>query len=85
MVRREFVRLLGLAGLASILTNWRVVLAAALSAPVLSASVSGSTVTLNWTDAGDEISYRVWRGTSQTSLSQIASLPANVLTYQDTP
>ncbi len=88
MIRRNFLRLLGLTGLtglAGAVSEWRVALARALSAPMLSASVAGGTVTLTWTDAGDETGYKVLRGASSTSLTQIASLPANVLTYQDAP
>jgi hypothetical protein len=79
MVRRTFLRLIGLAGLSA--TAFRHY----LSAPVLSATVNGGTVTLSWTDAGDETGYRVYRGTSPTSLIQIASLPADTTTYEDTP
>jgi len=82
LVRRDFLRLLGLGGLIAWFTPLR---SWVLAAPVLSASVNGSTVSLSWTDAGDETGYRVLRGTSPTALTEIALLPANTLTYQDTP
>ena len=69
MIRRQFLRLLGLVGLTGGIASIPTALARALSAPVLSASVVGGTVTLTWTDAGDEDNYRVLRGTSPTGLT----------------
>lgn len=84
MLRREFLRLTGLAAATPLLASikrW------SLLAPVLSgtASTDGTTAVLSWTDAGDETSYIVLRGLSSTALSPIAVLSPDTLTYQDTP
>ena len=83
LTRRRFLSVLGLAGFATAFSDIGEGLAARLSSPVLSASVEGNSVTLGWTDAGDELKYIVYRGVSPTSLTPIATLPANTLTYTD--
>ena len=53
-------------------------------APVLSASVSGTEVSLTWTDAGGENSYYVMRlPPAAVTWTQVAQLRANSLQYKD--
>ena len=55
-----------------------------LVAPVLSASVTGTEVSLTWTDAGGENSYYVMRlPPAAVTWTQIAQLHANTLQYKD--
>lgn len=51
----------------------------------LTATVSGSTINLNWTDnAGNKTGFKIERKTGSGSYSQIATLGANVSSYSDT-
>jgi parallel beta-helix repeat protein len=55
-----------------------------LVAPVLSASVTGTDVSLTWTDAGGETSYHVMRlPPDGVSWIDVAQLRANTLQYRD--
>jgi hypothetical protein len=55
-----------------------------LVAPVLSASVTGTEVSLTWTDAGGETSYHVMRlPPAAVTWTEIAPLRANTLQYKD--
>jgi parallel beta-helix repeat protein len=59
--------------------------ARALVAPVLSVgTVTDTSIQVNWTDAGDEQKYIVYRGTSPTNLVQIQTLFATIHTYTHT-
>lgn len=80
LTRREALKLLGFAGL----FPWKLLAAWVLVPPVLSVeSVVGNAVTLRWTDAGDETTYVIYRGTAPDALTWISSVPANTLTYTD--
>jgi hypothetical protein len=55
-----------------------------LVAPVLSASVTGTEVSLTWTDAGSETSYHVMRlPAAAVTWTEIATLRANTLQFRD--